>query len=51
MIIFCTGFVMFVFGWIVDIFSASAVQIKAESQAIKDGYIKLNKELYKAEKM
>ena len=51
MSLFCTGLVMFVVGWIAGIFSAAAVQIKTESQAIQDGYIKLNKEFYKVEKM
>lgn len=51
MILFWVGLAMFGFGWIAGIFSAAAVQTKTESQAIKDGYIKLNKELYKIEKM
>jgi hypothetical protein len=38
-------------GWILGIFTAAAVQIKIEDQAIKEGYIKLNKELYTIEKM
>ena len=51
MTIFCVGLAMFLFGWVAGIFSAAAVQIKIENQAIKDGYIKLNKEFYKVEKM
>ena len=51
MIIFCVGLAMFLSGWLAGIFSAAAVQIKTESQAIQDGYIKLNKEFYKVEKM
>ena len=47
----CGGLAMFLCGWFAGIFSAAAVQIKTESQAIQDGYIKLNKEFNKVEKM
>jgi hypothetical protein len=46
MTLFCGGLAMFVLGWVVGIFSAAAVQIKTESQAIQDGYLKLNKEFF-----
>jgi hypothetical protein len=42
---------MFLVGWVAGIFSAAAVQAQIERQAAKDGYIKINKEFYKIEKM
>lgn len=50
MTIFCMGLAMFLCGWGAGIFCAAAAEIKAERQAIQDGYIKLNKEIYFIEK-